>query len=491
MSDITVRINPQDKTLKDYHESRGDVDIIMGPLGSGKTWQTCQRLFTMMAEQKPNAEGKRMTRTIACRNSYKDLHTTTIKEWQEKFEAVSTFRAGSLEGPNSQVRFNLPDGTTVESEILFMSMDGTTDEITRKFRGVQATFLWPNELKELPRSGFDLASSRLGRYPSARDGGPTHYGVVADTNAPDTDHWLYNTAEVDRPNGWRIFRQPGGVLRAGLLPNGRVKWVINPNAENLHNLPKDYYYRNMQGKTDAWISVNLANEYGAVHDGKSVYPEYNDVVHCVPTRYVPSWEVYVGVDFGGDPAAAIVQKSPEGVLHVIDELVTTRTSLIKFGELLGEHLRNTYYNSEIILKGDPSGAASGTESGRNAFAIISETSGFRIEPASSNEPRVRTEAVSYALTRMIDGRPAFSIDPRCQVLRKGFLGAYGHRRVAIAGQERYEDRPSKNRYSHVHDALQYAALAVGLGREVLTGGRGNRFPAMYMPNKSFNVHRRK
>lgn len=489
IEDIKVRINPKDKTLREFHESKGNVDVLMGPLGSGKTWQVCQTLFTRMCEQAPNHEGKRRSRTIACRNSYKDLFSTTIREWQEKFEAVSTFRAGSLEGPNSQIRFDLVDGTTVEAEILYMSMDGTHDEITRKFRGVQATWLWPNELKELPRSGFDIASSRLGRYPSKKDGGPTHYGVLADTNAPDTDHWLYNVAEVERPQGWRIFKQPGGVIRKGLKPDGRVEWAINPNAENLHNLPPDYYFRNMQGKTDAWISVNLANEYGAVHEGMPVYPQYSDIVHCVPTRYVPEWEVYVGVDFGGDPAAAFTQRSPEGTFRVIDELVTTRMSLMRFGELLGERLRQVYYHSEIILRGDPSGSAAGTETGKNAFKVISEASGFPISAASTNDPTLRTEAVAYSLSRLVDGQPSFAIDPRCTILRKGFLGAYGMRRLAVAGAERYEDRPSKNKYSHIHDALQYAALAAGFGNDVLRGGKTSKTASMYTPSKRFNVHK--
>jgi hypothetical protein len=48
------------------------------------------------------------------------------------------------------------------------------------------------------------------------------------------------------------------------------------------------------------------------------------------------------------------------------------------------------------------------------------------------------------------------------VLRKGFLSGYRFQRLAVHG-ERYADRPEKNRFSHVHDALQYAALAAQEG----------------------------
>ena len=38
------------------------------------------------------------------------------------------------------------------------------------------------------------------------------------------------------------------------------------------------------------------------------------------------------------------------------------------------------------------------------------------------------------------------------------------------GNERFEERPSKNRFSHIHDALQYAFLGGGEGRKVVFGG---------------------
>ena len=101
---------------------------------------------------------------------------------------------------------------------------------------------------------------------------PTHYGMIGDSNAPDEDHWYYRLAEEERPEDWKFHRQPGGVYREG---DG---WHLNEQAENIQNLPEDYYRRGLQGKSDDWIKVNLANEYGFVSAGKPVHPLYTDSI---------------------------------------------------------------------------------------------------------------------------------------------------------------------------------------------------------------------
>ncbi|NCU44665.1 phage portal protein, partial [Candidatus Falkowbacteria bacterium] len=83
---------------------------------------------------------------------------------------------------------------------------------------------------------------------------------------------------------------------------------------------------------------------------------------------------------------------------------------------------------------------------------------LEVESAYTNEFAARREAVSYYLTRMVEGRPAFIISPRCTLLRKGFLGRYSYRKMRVSGTERFSDKPNKDLYSHPHDALQYVAL---------------------------------
>ena len=78
---------------------------------------------------------------------------------------------------------------------------------------------------------------------------------------------------------------------------------------------------------------------------------------------------------------------------------------------------------------------------------------------------------------MTEGKPAFLIDYRCRQLIKGFEGGYQYRRMQVSG-ERFTDKPEKNMFSHIHDALQYLMLGAGEGRSLL----GNNKPL-----RSFNA----
>lgn len=68
---------------------------------------------------------------------------------------------------------------------------------------------------------------------------------------------------------------------------------------------------------------------------------------------------------------------------------------------------------------------------------------------------------------MVDGHSGLLVDFRCRNLIKGFEGGYQYRRIQVSG-ERYDDKPEKNHYSHIHDALQYLMLGSGEGRSILT-----------------------
>ncbi len=52
------------------------------------------------------------------------------------------------------------------------------------------------------------------------------------------------------------------------------------------------------------------------------------------------------------------------------------------------------------------------------------------------------------------------ISPACEILGEAMVGGYHYREQAI-GEEKFNDKPEKNQYSHIADALQYALLGVG------------------------------
>lgn len=475
-----IRMKAQGDTLKAFHLSMARVMFIMGPLGSGKTIQACQKILKLIAIQQPNKQGIRPTRWIAIRNTYSELFSTTIKDWLGLWGDLGTFKQGGKEPPSWRAEFDLSDGTTVQAEMIFLALD--REEHVKKLRGSQVTGFWLNETKELPKAVVDMADLRHGRYPSMATGGvlPSWHGMIGDTNAPDDVHWYYRLAEEDRPEGWAFFRQPGGVIRTQDKDElGRPIFKPNPKAENLKNLPDGYYVKGMAGKSTDWIAVNLANEYGLVVDGKPVYPEYNDSVHCPESGvpYFPHLPIGIGWDFGLTPCIVIVQLTERGQLRIIRELVAEDMSVKRFArDAVKPFLAQEFPNAHVGLSmGDPAGNIRHETEAKASLQILNDISaededqftplemGFVTEHAPTNIIVKRLGAVQHYLNKMVDGQPGLLVDRQCKVIRKGFQGGYKYRKLNVAGDERYKEEPDKNEYSHPHDGLQYIALGALAG----------------------------
>ena len=74
----------------DFVMSDREVDIIQGPLGSGKTRALCARIMRHAQQQRiSRITGARMSRWAVVRNTYPDLKTTTIRTWLEPTEAIA------------------------------------------------------------------------------------------------------------------------------------------------------------------------------------------------------------------------------------------------------------------------------------------------------------------------------------------------------------------------------------------------------------------
>lgn len=475
--------------LREFYESRARVSVITGPLGSGKTYVAVQRMLMQMCEQAPNAQGERLSRWLCVRNTYPDLMGTTYRDFRAVFGELGKMKMGGLEPPTYTVDFRLPNEDRVHAEVIFLALD--REGAVKKLRGYQLTGVWFNELKELQKAVVDMADARHGRYPSLADGGvrASWHGMLGDTNAPDEDHWLYELAEIDRPEGWHFARQPGGVTRARDTQgkpvrdaNGRQVWDVNEAAENNVNLPDGYYPTLIRGKADAWIAVNAANEYGFVVDGKPIYPEYRDDIHFNGGLvYDPRYPLVLGFDFGRTPAMAVLQYIDTlDRWHVLDEFCAQDMSASVFGPQARRYLDREYPRWEAGTRGwgDPAGDHSGQTLETTPIELL-VSHGLPVQPTQTNVYALRHAALSSVMTRLgLDGRPALQVGPKARMIRKGLQGAYCYRKLKVTGSERYTDEPDKNAYSHPVEALQYAVQGGGEGRAVLRsrvvqrGGRG-------------------
>ena len=499
---IEVRYNAS-PTMARFHHSKAVVRGIMGPVGSGKSVACCFELFRIACNQRPNAKGVRQSRMVVVRNTLPELKTTTMKTWKSWFppgdpkKDPTTFGQFTGQPPYTHfVVYGLPDGTKVDMEVIFLALDQADD--AKKLLSLECTAIWYNEAREIRKEIIDAGTTRIGRFPSVKDGGCTRKAQIMDTNPPDNESWWYEWAEQETPEGYEFFKQPGG---------------LDDDAENLENLeqPENWhelsmeerrthgrrYYSDMvAGKDAAYVDVMVNANYGTIEKGVPVYKaSWNKRLHLSPTIIpvrvrVP---VTVGLDCSGrHPAAIYLQPDGRGRWHVVRELCIMDDKGMgaeRFAQFFVEDMHQHFPGSPIDeIWGDPAGDSPSQNDERTYFDILNkELRKYVLKAKASPGLRFpdRMGAVEWMLSKLIDGEPMTEVSPACKVLVQGFNGKYMFKELNTAGGgTRVDDRPVKNRHSNPHDALQYAACGIRVRsgdfkknrgpRKVLTLGSGGQ-----------------
>jgi len=457
MTIITKRYRAE-PTLVKFHQDDSFVRGVLGPIGSGKSVGMVEETLMRSLEQAPDRYRRRRTRWAVIRNTYPELKSTTIKTWLEWIpEEVCPIKYDApITGTMKQ---QLPDETSVEMEVFFLALDKPKD--VKKLLSLELTGAWINEAREIPQAVFDGVTSRVGRFPPKVDGPITWSGVIMDTNPPDDLHWWYKFAEKEHPDGYRFWRQPGALVKR---PDGHYE--ANPLAENVDNQPLgvNYWLRMLSGKTPDWIKVMILAEYGCLFDGKPVYDGmYIDRIHCsaTPLAILSDRPLVLGWDFGLTPACIVGQITRRGQLRILREFYTEQMGIRQFAEnIVKPALAMEFPGFELISNGDPAGAQKSQVDESTCIQELGRC-GIMTTPASTNVFLTRWQSVCNYLTRMVDGGPAFLLDPGCEMLRRGFNGGYNFalvQKVMAGGEVRHQEEPEKNMYSHSHDALQYLAM---------------------------------
>ncbi len=469
--------------MKDESFFRG----IRGPVGSGKSVGCCVEVFRRALEQKPNEDGIRKSRWAIIRNTNPQLRTTTIKTWLDWFP----------ESDWGNFKWSVPythhiTVNDLDLEVIFLALDRPED--VKKLLSLELTGIWVNEAREIPKSIIDACTMRVGRYPSMREGGASWSGVICDTNAPEEDHWwAIMSGEVPipdhipreqatmlvKPDNWKFFAQPPAMKEHINERKEITSYSLNKDAENKKNILGTYYTNLIRGKTKNWIDVYVMNRLGLIQEGKPVYPDFVTETHLAEEEIPIAIGVplYVGIDFGLTPSAVFGQKV-RGRWLVQAEIVAIDMGVVRFAELLRQEIATRFSGLDVYIYGDPAGDFRAQTDESTPFQIL-RGAGLKAVPAPSNSVDLRLEAVASQLTKMSEGLPAFLVDRRCQTLLKGFQGGYCYRRMQVSG-ERYDDKPDKNMYSHIHDALQYMMLGAGEGRSLIAGQK---------PVKAFNARK--
>jgi len=459
-------------TVAKFMSDDSFVRTIVGPLGSGKSSGCSSELLRRACMQATSFDGVRRTRWCVIRNTYRELADTT----RRTFEQWIPSSLGIWHESSNRFIARFGD---CHAEFLFRALDKPGD--VDKLKSLELTGAWVNEGIEIPKSVFDMLQGRVGRYPSKADGGvgASWFGIIIDTNPPDVDHWLYKAfiEEGEKNPDFKIWIQPGGLA---------------PNAENVENLPQDYYKRLVQGKTKAWIDIFVNGQFGFVMDGKPCYPEWNSSIHIDPTlTWLPkAFPVVIGNDFGLTPAACWGQIDSDGQVQILYEYVTEDMGAVRFAENLGVKLRSSDARMHPMRAwGDPAGMQRSQVDERSPFDVF-HAAGIPIEPAPTNDWLIRRETVGNLLTRLtMRGRPSLVIHPRCATLIKAMAGGYCLRRLQVSGSDKFADYPDKGRFSHIAEALQYFCVGEGLDKEVLDGYGGRNVKPQTVIKSVGNIRR--
>lgn len=468
---------------------------LRGPIGSGKSTACVMKSLMISKAQEPQKDGRRYSRGAIFRNTYPELVSTTMKTWHQ-WVPKDLGRWGRIDNgpPTHHIRDN-----DIDMEVMFVSLDRPAD--VKKVLGMELTWAWGNEARELEKAIIDGLTGRVGRFrppkkvelPNYRCVSPQ---IILDTNPPEQGHWWYVLAEQDtttQANADMIasVKKAEEELRsAGLLRPDQPLFRFlsqpdanSPDAENRQNLPADYYAKASAGKSDEWKKVYIRGEYGFVQDGRPVYPEFREHLHVKLFELNPRLPLSIGIDFGNTPAATIGQRSFTGIHRVRWEVVTEHMGAKQFAEVLkgflGQHCAQFQIDS---ITGDPAGDSdSQTNIEETCFKIL-KANGIAAKPASTNDPRLRQETHKQAMSRLIDGEAGWQVHPQgCPTLRRGMAGQYRFKRIEVVGSDRFHDKPEKNAVSHVCEADQYRMLGAGEGRVVLRGtlGQGKRIRPPY------------
>lgn len=453
---VTRRYEPEPTLLK-FHQDRDKykVRFIRSVPGSGKSVGCLQECLLWAIDQKPHTDNVRYTRFAVVRATYPALRTTTLKTWKQWFpEDIWPVKASFP--MECTVKFDMPDGTKVNMEMIFIAVETEVD--AEKLKSLELTGAFGNEAFQLDYELVTTLIERTGRYPPPWMGGSTRSGAWFDTNSPNAKHW-WAVNERNPPEGWKFYKQPAPLIRVRDADGNTIRWDDNPEAENIRNLAEgyDYYRKQIPGLSEEKIKVNIENEFGSVFEGKAVYAgEFReDMLSPRPLFLNPEAEILVGMDTSGLNPACVFGQIGMGKLAIFAEILALDTAFDTFiADMFLPMLATRFPRCPVRVFVDPSNprdARTGMTPLRNLLQ-----NGIQAQAAPTNNPKLRINAVKHFMGL----HQGFVVDPSATWLRDALLGGYHFPK--LRGTEMFSSKPAKTEHAHVAEALEY--LCVGLRR---------------------------
>ena len=423
--------------------------------------------------QAPDANGVRRSRWAIARSSYAQLKTTTIRTFQEWIpnKLCPIVYDSPIRGHIKHLP--LPDGTFLDAEFLFMSLD-SPDAISNLL-SLELTGAFVNELAEINNSKIiqDL-HQRCARFPPKKDGvGATWSGIIADYNPPPRNHWLHKLIEVDKTPGYTLYKMPPPLLVERDLEDpddvSKIKFINNPDAENVQNHEKGYNYWHDIAKLNLhdWEYVKrfCLGIYPNSAGGRGVFNLYSDARHTVRRGTILPRRtslLLVGIDYGLCPAAALMQYA-DGKVVMFDEIATKDMSVTEMiEEELIPLLRTKYVNYKVLMIGDPTGGGREQYAKMSARKLFSQFALNFIEAPTNDFPTLRD-----ATNKFLRRRDGFAVNDNCEFAISAFLGGYQWKDIRGSSTTQKPQKEGEAGWpSHLMDAIMQVLIYLEKGGNV-------------------------
>lgn len=448
--------------MKDTHPIR----LIMGPIGSGKTSGCVLDIFNRIALQPPCLDGRIRVRALLLRNQITELDRSLLPTWTTWFPPEIW---GPIVGRSLRVQkfsFNLVVGGRrhpVDFEAWFTGIGdrGAEDAV----KGMEVSIAYLDEADTFSHTAMSAVNSRTGRFPPNMLMDPADVprklsGMTGSFNAPQVENWIsqiYLRQGVYEDDTLKVFIQPAGD---------------SPEAENLQNLPVNYYkdlkaayMRDMGSEVGtAQVRRMIRNEVGFALHGHRVFSQYNDKVHFAQTELgaIAGLPILIGVDQGTSPAAVFGQRNSEGRWFILEEITLFQSHVSELAlAILEVCKRYPGYKFEGAV--DPQASRANDITPDTFMTILSRQTNIPFKVAfQSNRLEPRLSAVTEKLTRFHNGQPMLLVSQRCPDLHRAMLSGYQYAfRSRSGGDQTLSEVPEKNRHSHIADSLQYLLVAFG------------------------------
>ena len=201
----------------------------------------------------------------------------------------------------------------------------------------------------------------------------------------------------------------------------------------------------------------MAQHLPFILQGKLVHNNFRRDIHVAKEPLIwAGGELWRGWDNSGNtPACVVLQMPRPRHIQVLREFHTDKMGMVDFAEWVKTECNLSYPGAKYQDWADPAGENeySKKAGGFTSNAKLMREAGINVQPSEQNW-NARKESLERELGR-IDG---ILIDPGCIRLINGFLGGYHYPEVGNTG--RFADKPEKNRFAHIVEALQYVVLKI-------------------------------